>query len=132
MTRRHSPARSAFTLIEMLVVIAILALLTLLFLPNAAKSKSDAEVNLMMAKANQLNMAKSAYAQAVGRAAADANMAAQSDDNGRYTLLTPYLAYAPPTLSSFIVNGYSVTLGSSTGTPVTIMYSSNSTVIPYQ
>ena len=82
--KRPPCPRPGFTLVEMLMVIVIISVLLFMFLPNAAKSKSTAEVQSMMMKASELNMAKASYAQAVGRTVADTNFA----DNGGSFVLT--------------------------------------------
>ncbi len=91
----------AFSLVELLVVIAVLGVILFFAFPNIVQVKSDSERNLAKARAEALNLAAAAYFQAVGPTAALTNWAAKSDEE-RYLLITPYLAFPNATLGEFM------------------------------
>ena len=95
---------SAFSLVELLIVIVVLGVVLYFAFPNIVQMRSDSEANLARARAEMLNLAVAAYFQAVGdRTTAKANWAAKGSDEARYTdLLKPYIAFPTATLSSFM------------------------------
>jgi len=98
-----------FSLIEMLVVLAVTAIILYFAFPNIVQVKSDSELNLAKARAEALNLGAAAYFQAVGPAAAAANWTGKSSEQ-RYTLIKPYLAFPQATLSNFMPSSdYTVT-----------------------
>jgi prepilin-type N-terminal cleavage/methylation domain-containing protein len=101
----------AFSLVELLIVLVILGVVMFLAIPNIVQVRSDSEDNLARARAEALNVAAAAYFQAVGTQTAGAAWAAAGDE-GRYTLISPYLAFAPASLAAFMPNGYSATFSS--------------------
>lgn len=102
-------SRQAFSLVEILVVLVILGTVLFLAIPNIVQVRSDSEDNLARSRAEALNMAAAAYFQAVGNQTASGAWAGAAGDQARYLLLSPYLAFAPGTLVSYMPNGYSVT-----------------------
>ena len=98
----------AFSLVELLVVLVILGVVVFLAIPNIVQVRSDSEDNLARSRAEALNVAAAAYFQAVGAQTASAAWGAAGND-GRYSLISPYLAFAPGTLSSYMPAGYSAT-----------------------
>lgn len=100
-----------FSLVELLIVLVILGVVMFLAIPNIVQVRGDSEDNLARSRAEALNMAAAAYFQAVGNQAATAAWSAAGND-ARYALLSPYLAFAPTNLSSYMPGGYSVTLSS--------------------
>lgn len=100
--------RLAFSLVELLIVLVILGVILFLAIPNIVQVRSDSEDNLARSRAEALNVAAAAYFQAVGNQTANANWNSAGND-ARYTLLSPYLAFAPSNLSNYMPSGYSVT-----------------------
>ena len=103
--------RRGFSLVELLVVLVILGVVVFLAIPNIVQVRSDSEDNLARSRAEALNMAAAAYFQAVGNQTATAAWSAAGND-ARYTLISPYLAFAPSSLSSYMPSGYTVTFSS--------------------
>jgi prepilin-type N-terminal cleavage/methylation domain-containing protein len=99
----------AFSLVEVLVALTIIAVVTFLAIPNIIQVKRDSEDGLARARADSLNVAVAAYWQAVGPTTALAAWSGAANAEARYTLIAPYLAFAPATLAGFMPNGYSVT-----------------------
>lgn len=92
---------SAFSLVELLVVITVLGVILFFAFPNIVQVKSDSERELAKARAEALNLAAAAYFQAVGPTAAAAAWAGKTDEQ-RYELLMPYIAFPAPTLGQFL------------------------------
>jgi prepilin-type N-terminal cleavage/methylation domain-containing protein len=103
-TQTTASKHSAFSLIELLIVIVILGIILYFAFPNIVQMRSDSEASLARARAEMLNLAAAAYFQAVGdRTTARANWAAAGSDESRYTsLLKPYIAFPTADLSSFM------------------------------
>lgn len=98
-----------FSLIELLVVLAVLGIILYFAFPNIVQVKSDSELNLAKARAEALNLGAAAYFQAVGPTTAANNWAGKSSEQ-RYTLIKPYLAFPQATLSNFMPSSdYTVT-----------------------
>jgi len=95
---------SAFSLVELLIVIVVLGVVLYFAFPNIVQMRSDSEANLARARAEMLNLAVAAYFQAVGdRTAAKANWTAKASDEARYTdLLKPYIAFPTASLAAFM------------------------------
>ena len=107
-TRITDNNRRAFSLVELLIVLVILGVVIFLAIPNIVQVRSDSEDNLARSRAEALNVAAASYFQALGNQAAKSNWT-NADNDARYTLLTPYVAFAPATLSEYMPSGYSVT-----------------------
>lgn len=103
----------AFSLVEVLAAITIIAVITFLAIPNIVQVKRDGEDGLARARADGLNVAVAAYFQAVGPEAALTAWTAAANAEARYTLIAPYLAFAPATLAAYMPNGYNVTFSTS-------------------
>jgi len=101
--------RPGFSLVEILVVLAILGVVLFLAIPNIVQVRSDSEDNLARSRAEALNVAAAAYFQSVGRQTAAAAWTNAANNEARYTLVSPYLAFAPSTISSYMPTGYSAT-----------------------
>lgn len=121
--------RSAFSLVELLIVLVILGVVMFLAIPNIVQVRSDSEDNLARSRAEALNVAAAAYFQAVGNQAATTAWSAAGND-ARYVLVSPYLAFAPATLSSYMPSGYSVTFASDP-LRVKASLSRGTTTLPY-
>lgn len=108
--KRRNRSRG-FSLVELLIVLVILGVIMFLAIPNIVQVRSDSEDNLARSRAEALNVAAAAYFQAVGTQAAISAWSSAGND-ARYALLSPYLAFAPESLSSYMPSGYTVTLSS--------------------
>ena len=121
-----------FSLLELLVVIAVLGIILFFAFPNIVQVKSDSEKDLAKARAETLNLAAAAYFQAVGANAAAANWAGKTAEQ-RYQLIAPYIAFPASSLSSFLPStDYSVTFDASAPHKVkATLMGAGSTNIPY-
>ena len=122
---------NGFSLIEVLAAVAIIGIITFLALPNIVTLKQDAEIDLAIARAEAVNMAIAAYVQANGQPTAVTNWSTATADQ-KWTMVSPFLAFAPPDLASFMPAGYSLTLPTSVN-PLTKsgLKDPNSVAIPY-
>jgi len=135
MSTPQSPRReskSAFSLVELLVVIAVLGVILFFAFPNIVQVKSDSEKDLAKARAETLNIAAAAYFQAVGSNVAATNWAGKTAEQ-RYQLITPYIAFPSASLSNFLPSSdYSVTFDASAPHKVkATLMGPGSTNIPY-
>lgn len=129
----RNPSRPGFSLVEVLAAITIIGIVTFLAIPNIVRIKQDGEENLARARAETLNMAIATYVQAVGTNVAQSNWAAAANDNARYLLISPYIAFAETNLTLFTPGGYTNTLPTSISPLTTRVRLSGpgSTNIPY-
>lgn len=107
--RGPSDRQRGFSLVEVLAAVTIIGVITFLAIPNLIRVKQDSEDSLARARADALNLAAAAYFQAAGTQAAQTAWQGAANNEARYALLAPYLAFAPTTLSSYMPSGYSVT-----------------------
>lgn len=105
--------KRAFSLVEVLAAVALIGILVFLALPNIVQVKSDSETHLAVARAEALNLAMASYVQAQGSTAASSGWSGAANDQARYELVSPYLAYAPTNLTDYMPSGYSATLPTS-------------------
>ena len=122
----------AFSLVELLVVIAVLGIVLFFAFPNIIQVKSDSEKDLAKARAETLNLASAAYFQAIGTNDAATNWAGKSAEQ-RYQLITPYIAFPAASLSNFLPSSdYSITFDASAPHKVkATLMGPGSTNIPY-
>lgn len=99
----------AFSLVEVIAAVSIIGIIAFLAIPNIVAIKQDSERNLAISRAEAVNMAVVSYIQSNGKAAVASGWTGINDQQ-RYTLLIPYLSFAPASLTEFIPVGYSVTL----------------------
>lgn len=99
----------AFSLVEVLAAVSIIGIIAFLAIPNIIAIKQDSERNLAISRAEAVNMAIVSYIQSNGKSAVAPGWAGLNAQQ-RYTLLIPYLSFAPANLTDFIPNGYSITL----------------------
>ena len=99
--KNQSSAMSAFSLVELLIVLLVLGVILFLAFPNIVQVKSDSEKELAKARVSALNMAAAAYFQARGQSAAASWTNAATDD-ARYNLIKDYIAFPAATLSNFL------------------------------
>lgn len=101
----------AFSLVEVLAAVAIIGIIVFLALPNVIQAKLDTEEQMVITRAEALNMSISSYITANGRSNAAADWAASgnSTNPAKYLLVKGYLAYAPSTLADYEPSGYTFT-----------------------
>jgi len=128
MTRRPG----GFSLVEVLAAVSIIGIIAFLAVPNIVAIKQDAERNLAVSRAEAVNMAIVSYIQSNGKSNVATGWTALNDQQ-RYTLLIPYLSFAPANLTDFIPKGYSATLPGNLNalTKSTLTDTSTSTAIAY-
>lgn len=108
--RRIITARTlAFSLVEVLVAVALIGVLVFLALPNIVQVKDDSEVHLAISRAEALNLSMASLIQAQGLSGATTQWAGAADSAARYVLVRPYLAFAPATLAEYTPGGYTFT-----------------------
>jgi prepilin-type N-terminal cleavage/methylation domain-containing protein len=132
-TSRLDHGLVAFSLLELLVVVAILGVILFFAFPNIVQVKSDSEKNLAKARAETLNLAAAAYFQAVGTNAASTNWAGKSDEERYVNLLREYIAFPATSLSNFLPSSdYNITFDDSAPHKVKArLMGPGSTNIPY-
>lgn len=99
--RRFFSTRRGFSLVEMMACVSIIGIISFMAIPSVTRMRSDSERNLVIARAEALNLAQASYVQVRGRTQAALEWAAASND-GRYSLLRPYLSYPEDTLTTFM------------------------------
>ena len=114
--------KRAFSLLELIVVLAVIAIVVAIGIPGINQARSNAEVEAMRSRAIALQNAKMSYISAVGTQAASSNWSHSynaTGDQANYTLLLPYLPNTAPqnlaTSPAYMPTPYTVgltTLGS--------------------
>lgn len=110
------PKRTGFSLIELIVVIAVLSVIVTIIVPSISGAQEAATRQKAIAAAESLNLAQIRYRMENGSGGWPAGQ------EPRYTALSPYLDFAPATLAEFgtqVGTGYSFTING-LGTKVTI------------
>ena len=104
----------AFSLVEVLAAVAIIGIIVFLALPNVIQAKRDTEEQMVITRAEGLNMSISAYVTANGRSNAGAAWAHTDNSThaAKYLLVKGYMAYAPTILGDYQPNGYAFEFGS--------------------
>lgn len=97
----------AFSLVEVLAAVAIIGIIVFLALPNVLQAKRDTEEQMVVTRAEALNMAVSSYITANGRSNAGGTAWTAADHSGKYALVKGYMAYAPTSLANYQPSGYS-------------------------
>jgi prepilin-type N-terminal cleavage/methylation domain-containing protein len=105
--------KRAFSLVEVLAAVAIIGIIVFLALPNVIQAKRDTEEQMVITRAENLNMSISAYITAAGRSNAGAawSLSANSTHAKKYDLIKGYLAYAPTALADYQPSGYTFEFG---------------------
>lgn len=109
--RPAAPSRqSGFSFVEMLASVAIIGIIAFLAIPSISKMREDSEKNLVIARAEALNVAQATFVQVKGRSQADTDWRNAASAEQKYQLLLPYLSYAESTLvGGYLPSGYTVT-----------------------
>jgi len=121
----------AFSLVEVLVAVALIGVLIFLALPNIVQVKTDSETHLAIARAEALNMSMASFVQGQGIAAASAAWTSASTDEAKYTLIKPYLAFAPATLALYTSGGYALAMPGSLAPLTKVTLSKGGSAINY-
>ena len=131
-TKPVLPRQSGFSLVEVLAAVSIIGIIAFLAIPNIVAIKQDSERNLAISRAEAINMAIVSYIQSNGKSNVAPGWTALNDQQ-RYTLLIPYLSFAPANLTDFIPKGYSAILPGNLNALVksTLTDTSTSTAISY-
>jgi len=103
--KHKSNKKAGFSLVEVLAAVGIIGIISFLAIPNIVAIKEDSERQLAITRAEGVNMGVAAYIQANGRDAVSADWAIATPAE-RYTLIRPYLSFAPTTLVDFQPAGY--------------------------
>jgi prepilin-type N-terminal cleavage/methylation domain-containing protein len=104
----NSQRDTGFSLVEVLAAITIIGVIIFLAIPNIVQIRQDAEENLAKSRADALNIAVAAYFQATGPEQAQGWWTSNSATSERYTRVSPYLAFAPAALSSYMPKNYAL------------------------
>jgi prepilin-type N-terminal cleavage/methylation domain-containing protein len=118
-----------FSLVEVLVAVALIGVLVFLALPNIVQVKSDSETHLAIARAEALNMSMASFVQAQGTATA--TTAWTGNDEAKYTLVKPYLAFAPATLALYTPGGFGLTFPASVAPLTKVTLTKGGTALSY-
>lgn len=105
----NSRRKHAFSLVEVLAAVSIIGIIAFIAIPNIVAIKRDSERNLAISRAEALNMSVASYIQTNGRDLVAPSWAGLTNDQ-RYTLLVPYLSFAPNDLVTFTPGGYAIVL----------------------
>lgn len=102
---------TGFSLVEVLAAVGIIGIIAFLAIPNIVAIKEDSERQLAITRAEGVNMGVAAYIQANGRSSAAPawGTGTAKTVEERYTLIRPYLSFAPTTLAEFQPAGYVIT-----------------------
>jgi prepilin-type N-terminal cleavage/methylation domain-containing protein len=101
--------KRAFSLVEVLAAVAIIGIIVFLALPNVIQAKRDTEEQMVITRAEALNMAISSFITANGRS--NAGTAWTGSHAAKYLLVKGYMAYAPAVLTDYQPAGYTFELG---------------------
>lgn len=99
-----------FSLIEVLAAVAIIGIITFLAIPNIIRIRQESEQSLAESRVEALNLGMASLVQAHGPTAAADLWSGAANNQARYDLVRPYLAFAPATIASYLPSGYSATL----------------------
>jgi prepilin-type N-terminal cleavage/methylation domain-containing protein len=90
--------KRGFSLIELIVVIAVLAIISAIIIPSTTGVTDSAERQKVIAAAENLNLAMSRYKMNTGNRTWPASA---GDNTQRYAAIKPYLDFAPATLDAY-------------------------------
>lgn len=106
----NHPKARGFSLVEVLAAVAIIGILVFLALPNVIQAKKDSEAQLVITRAEALNMSISSFIAAKGRSKAETDWTGK-DAETRFKLISGYMAYPPASLAGFQPSGYEFRFG---------------------
>ena len=122
---------TGFSLVEVLAAVTVIGIIAFLALPNIVTVKADSEQNLAIARAEAVNMAISSFIHAHGHAAAATNWTNAANNQAKYSLLAPYLAYAPTQLADYMPSGFGVAMPASIASLAKVPLSGPSGAVNY-
>jgi len=99
----------AFSLVEVLAAVAIIGIIVFLALPNVIQAKRDTEEQVVITRAEALNMSISSFITANGRS--NAGSLWTGDHAAKYLIVKGYMAYAPTVLTDYQPSGYRFEFG---------------------
>lgn len=133
-TIQASPRRQrflGFSMVEMIACVSIIGIIAFLAIPSITRMRGDSERNLAIARAESINLAMATYIQVVGRTQAGLNWTAAGNNNLKYDLIRPYLAYSEATITTYMPQDYSLTLPTTITSMTKAALTGPSGVIPY-
>ncbi len=92
----------------MMACVSIIGIIAFMAIPSITRMRSDSERNLVIARAEALNLAQASFIQANGRTQAAIFWNGATTPEAKYTLLKPYLSFADANLAIFSC-GYTMT-----------------------
>ncbi len=113
---RRNPSKfyrfAGFSLVEVLAAVAIIGIITFLAIPNIVRIKEESERSLAISRAEALNLGMASFLQANGQTVAVTLWATAEDNQARYAIVAPFLAFAPSTVIAYMPAGFTATLPS--------------------
>lgn len=102
-----------FSLVEMMACVSIIGIIAFMAIPSVTRMRSDSERNLVIARAEALNLAQASFLQVRGRTQAALDWTSAGNTEAKYQLLRPYLAYSEATSTNYMPAGYQVSFPAS-------------------
>ena len=96
--KRHSRRKAGFTLVEIMIVVAIIALLAAIAIPNFAKARTSSQRTACISNLKQIDGAKTTWALEMKKGSTD------SPDDGALFGATRYISRKPACPSSGAYN----------------------------
>jgi prepilin-type N-terminal cleavage/methylation domain-containing protein len=125
------PLLRGFSLVEMMACVSIIGLIAFMAIPSVTRMRSDSERNLVIARAEALNLAQASYIQVRGRTQASLDWTAAASSDAKYALLRSYLSFSEATLTTYFPSGYTVTFPVSITSMTKVGLSSPTGIIYY-
>lgn len=104
---RISFRRLGFSLVEMMACVSIIGIIAFMAIPSITRMRGDSERNLVIARAEALNLAQASFIQVRGRTQAQLEWVGAGTPEAKYLKLKPYLSFADPNLTMFAC-GYTI------------------------
>jgi prepilin-type N-terminal cleavage/methylation domain-containing protein len=131
MTAQSRISKQGFSMIELLAAVAIMGVIAFMAIPSVTKMRTDSERNLMISRAEALNIAQASFIQAEGRGRAEQQWVAATSDAAKYALIRKYLAFSETALTQYIPAPYTLQFPASLLTMQKCTLSSNLGIIRY-
>jgi prepilin-type N-terminal cleavage/methylation domain-containing protein len=124
-------SKQGFSMIELLAAVAIMGVIAFMAIPSVTRMRTDSERNLMISRAEALNIAQASFIQAEGRGRAESQWVAATSDAAKYALIRKYLAFSETALTQYIPAPYTLQFPTSLLTMQKCTLSSNLGLIRY-